>query len=186
MTAAPPPDPALRRATVAVYAVFVASGFAFASWASRIPQVRDALELSPRSLGLVLLATAVGSVVVDAAGRRRRRPARDGADDHRHDLLVGVGLAITAVGMRVGVLPVIPGLFLLGLGLGTWDVAMNVEGGAVERDLGRAIMSRFHAGFSVGTVIGALIGSVMVASASPPPRTCWPSRGSSRSRARSR
>jgi fucose permease len=56
------PSSALRRATTAVYAVFILSGFAFASWASRIPQVRDALELSPRSLGLVLLAIAVGSV----------------------------------------------------------------------------------------------------------------------------
>ena len=54
---------ALRRATGAVYAVFILSGFAFASWASRIPQIRDALGLSPRALGLVLLAIAVGSVM---------------------------------------------------------------------------------------------------------------------------
>ena len=40
---------------------------------------------------------------------------------------------------------------------------MNVEGSAVERELGRAIMPRFHAGFSVGTVAGALVGAAMVA-----------------------
>ena len=40
---------------------------------------------------------------------------------------------------------------------------MNVEGTAVELGLGRAIMPRFHAGFSVGTVAGALVGSAMVA-----------------------
>src|SRR3712207_8081037 len=57
------PSRALRPATAAVYGVFVLSGFAFASWASRIPQVRDALALSPRELGLVLLAIAVGSVI---------------------------------------------------------------------------------------------------------------------------
>ena len=56
-----------------------------------------------------------------------------------------------------------PGLFLLGLGSGTWDVAMNVEGAEVERRLGHSIMSRFHAGFSVGTVAGALLGSAMIA-----------------------
>ena len=61
MTAGPSPD--LRRATLAVYAVFIVSGFAFASWASRIPQVRDELELIPQQLGLVLLAIAVGSVI---------------------------------------------------------------------------------------------------------------------------
>ena len=55
------------------------------------------------------------------------------------------------------------GLFLIGFGNGTWDVAMNVEGAAVEQRQGRSIMSRFHAGFSLGTVAGALLGSALVA-----------------------
>jgi predicted MFS family arabinose efflux permease len=40
---------------------------------------------------------------------------------------------------------------------------MNVQGTVVERHLGRSIMSRFHAGFSLGTVAGALLGAAMVA-----------------------
>jgi len=162
MTAAEP-TLALRRATLAVYAVFILSGFGFASWASRIPQVRDALVLSPRSLGLVLLASAVGSVismplsgvVVGRLGAARTIAVMA--------TLSAVGLAAAAVGVRVGVAPVVGGLFLFGIGAGTWDVAMNVEGSAVERALGKAIMPRFHAGFSVGTVAGALVGSAMVA-----------------------
>ena len=157
------PDPAARRATTAVYAVFILSGFGFASWASRIPTVRDALGLSPRSLGLVLLATAVGSVismplsglVVAHLGTARTVAVMA--------LVAAAGLVVTGVGYRVGVAPVVVGLFLLGVGNGTWDVAMNVEGSAVEQELGRAIMPRFHAGFSVGTVAGALLGSAMVA-----------------------
>jgi fucose permease len=54
------------------------------------------------------------------------------------------------------------GLFLFGLGNGAWDVAMNVQGAAVERALGRAILPRFHAGWSIGTVAGAGVGAVMV------------------------
>ena len=76
--------------------------------------------------------------------------------------LCAAGLATAAIGFRSGVAPVVVGLFLLGVGNGTWDVAMNVEGTFVERRLGRAIMPRFHAGFSVGTVAGALIGAAMV------------------------
>jgi fucose permease len=163
MTAGTSPPGALRAATRAVYAVFILSGFVFASWASRIPQVRDALELTPRSLGLVLLAMAVGSVismplagvVVGRLGTARTIVCMAG--------LAAVGLASAAVGTRIGVAPVVVGLFLLGLGYGTWDVAMNVEGADVERALGRAIMPRFHAGFSVGTVAGALVGAAMVA-----------------------
>jgi predicted MFS family arabinose efflux permease len=40
---------------------------------------------------------------------------------------------------------------------------MNVQAAAVEQRLGRAVMSRFHAGYSVGTVGGALVGAAMVA-----------------------
>ena len=157
------PSRALRRATAAVYAVFILSGFAFASWASRIPQVRDALELSPRSLGLVLLAAAVGSVismplsglVVGRLGTARTIAVMA--------LVAAAGLAAAGLGYRVGVVPVVVGLFALGVGNGTWDVAMNVEGSAVEQELGRAIMPRFHAGFSIGTVAGALVGAAMVA-----------------------
>jgi len=161
-----PPAPASRivhRATRAVYAVFILSGFAFASWASRIPSIRDALDLSPRSLGLVLLAIALGSVlsmplagvVVGRLGTARTVAVMA--------LVAAAGLATAGLGYPVGVAVVLVGLFALGVGNGTWDVAMNVEGSAVEQELGRAIMPRFHAGFSVGTVTGALIGAAMVA-----------------------
>jgi fucose permease len=158
------PDSATaRRATRAVYAVFILSGFAFASWASRIPSIRDALDLTPRTLGLVLLAIAVGSVtsmplagvVVGRLGTARTVAVMA--------LVAAAGLATAGLGYPVGVAVVLVGLFALGIGNGTWDVAMNVEGSAVERELGRAIMPRFHAGFSVGTVAGALVGAAMVA-----------------------
>jgi fucose permease len=156
-------DAGLRRATLAVYAVFFGSGFTFSSWASRIPQVRDGLHLSPASLGLLLLSIAAGSVVslplaglvVARLGAARTIVATA--------FMAAAGLAIAAIGYRIGVAPVVAGLFLLGAGNGTWDVAMNVEGAFVEQRLARSIMPRFHAGFSVGTVAGALLGAGMVA-----------------------
>ncbi len=68
--------------------------------------------------------------------------------------LMGVGLALVGAGLLAGsVALTVPGLFLAGLGIGTWDVAMNVEGADVERQLGRSIMPRLHAGFSLGTAL---------------------------------
>jgi fucose permease len=153
----------VRAAVRATYIAFGGSGFAFASWASRIPQVRDRLHLQPSELGLVLLAIAAGSVValplsgpvLARLGSRRTVTAMA--------LLLVTGLVVAAVGYLVGVVPVVAGLFLVGLGNGAWDVAMNVQGARVEQRLGRSIMSRFHAGFSLGTVAGALIGAAMVA-----------------------
>ena len=59
------------------------------------------------------------------------------------------------------------GLFAYGIGTGMWDVAMNVEGAEVERGLGRTVMPRFHAGFSLGTILGAGIGVAVTAAAVP-------------------
>src|SRR5206468_1352263 len=61
--ATPTPAAAVRHAMSAVYVVFIGSGLAFASWASRIPQVRDRLEVTPAQLGLLLWCIAVGSVI---------------------------------------------------------------------------------------------------------------------------
>jgi MFS family permease len=158
-----PAPSAVRAATAATYVAFIVSGFAFASWASRIPQVRDHLELDPAALGLVLLAVAAGSLLalplsgpfVTRFGSARTVTVMA--------VLLAAGLCTVAVGYLAGLVPVVIGLFLLGFANGAWDVAMNVQGAVVERHLGRSIMSRFHAGFSLGTVAGALLGAAMVA-----------------------
>jgi fucose permease len=156
-------DPLVRSAVIATYTVYIASGIAFASWASRIPQVRDRLHLEPSELGLVLLAIAAGSVVALPLSGVIVGRFGSGWTVRTTALLVAVALAVVALGYLVGVVPVVIGLFLFGLGIGAWDVGMNVQGASAERKPGRAIMPRFHAGFSVGTVAGALIGAGMVA-----------------------
>jgi predicted MFS family arabinose efflux permease len=153
----------VRAATRAVYAAFTLMGFAGASWAARIPQVRDELHLTPSRLGLVLLAIAAGSIVslvlagqiVAHFGSRRTVTAMAA--------LLGLSLSAVAIGFQFGVLPVVVALFFYGFANGAWDVAMNVQGTVVERHLGKAIMPRFHAGYSIGTVAGALIGVAAVA-----------------------
>jgi len=50
-------------------------------------------------------------------------------------------------------------VFLFGLGISITDVAINVQGAKVERELKNQIMPWFHAMFSFGTVVGALIGA---------------------------
>ncbi|HEY2280600.1 MAG TPA: MFS transporter [Streptosporangiaceae bacterium] len=153
----------VQAATRSTYLVFAVSGFGFASWASRIPQVKARLGLDPSGLGLLLLAIAAGSVVAlplagTIVGRwGSRRAAMSMA------MLSTVALLTVAFGYLSGVAPVAAGLFLFGASAGVWDVAMNVQGAAVERRLGRSIMSRFHAAWSLGTVTGALIGAVAVA-----------------------
>lgn len=75
------------------------------------------------------------------------------------------GLVLASLG--AGVAELVPltalGLFLHGVGIGIWDVAMNVEAAEVERRLERTVMPRFHAGWSFGSIAGAAIGIPMAA-----------------------
>jgi fucose permease len=152
----------LTAARNAVGLSFFLNGLVFASWVSRIPEARSSFELTNGQLGLVLLAIALGSVLALPTS---------GALINRWGTVRIVRVAATAatVGMltaAVGLGHVLPltvgGLFVYGLGIGVWDVAMNVEGAEVERGLRRTIMPRFHAGFSGGTVVGAVLGALLI------------------------
>jgi len=153
----------VRQARNAVSVAFIGAGFAFASWASRIPQVRAELRVTPGVLGLILLGIAAGAavaiplsgVVITRLGEARTLAAMS--------LVAAAGLATVAAGYTHGIAPTAAGLSLFGFGSGGWDVAMNVQGAAVERAIGRAIMPRFHAGWSIGTVAGAAAGTGTVA-----------------------
>src|ERR1700760_3861309 len=115
-----PALPGMRRATLATYVAFAGAGFGFASWASRIPQVKAHLGLDPSQLGLVLLSIAAGSVIslplagpIVARFGSRRTVMVTG-------VLGGVGLIVIAVGYRIGVVPVVIGLLCWGAASGTW------------------------------------------------------------------
>ena len=163
MTVATDLQQRLPAATRATYIAFIACGIPIASWASRLPQIRDRLHLTSADLGLVLLSIAAGSIAAlllagVIVGRFHSRPTVTVMA-----VLHGIAVVGLAFGYLVGVVPVVAALCLFGFSAGAWDVAMNVQGAAVERKLGRAIMPRFHAGFSIGTVAGALVGAAMVA-----------------------
>lgn len=152
-----------------VAAVFALNGLLFASLVARVPDVRRELDLDNGGLGLLLLAIAVGSLVAlptTGALVARWGPAAVVRGGTALDV---VGLVVAAVGVEVvgSVALTALGLWLYGAGVGAWDVAMNVEGAEVERRVGRTVMPRFHAAFSVGTVTGALLGVAVVRLGAP-------------------
>jgi MFS family permease len=155
--------PATNAATRGTYIAFLGSGFAAASWAARIPQVRAHLHLTPSTLGLLLLAIAAGSVVTLPFSGFLVQRFTSQWTVIATVLLASLALTIIGIGYLAGVVPIVIGLFLFGVANGAWDPAQNVQGATVERQLGRSIMSRFHAMWSVGTVVGAGVGVAMVA-----------------------
>ena len=144
--------------------VFAMNGFAFASWMSRVPDVREILDLTPGMLSVLLLSVSAGSLLgLPVAGRIAHRFGAVASVRIGLSLAApGIVLAALAVHFELGRFLVMPGLFLLGLGMGVWDVAQNLEGTVIERALDKAIMPWFHAAFSGGTVLAVLIGAGLV------------------------
>jgi len=157
--------PAVLPARNAVAAVFILNGFCFASFVSRVPDIRSTLDLSNGRLGLLLLAISAGSVLaLPSAGRLIDRIGPAGAVRlGAASCAVGITLATVSIGVWETMPAAAVGLFFYGVGTGVWDVAMNVDGAAVERHLGRTVMPRFHAGFSFGTIAGSALGVPMAA-----------------------
>ncbi len=148
----------LDRARIAVGITFATNGLALTGWLARAPAVRADLHLSQGGFGLFLLClSAAGIAGIPLSGPLVQRvgPARAvllGA------VAMAVGLTCLATGTLFGSVPIAGvGLLLAGVGNSTWDVAMNLEGADVERRLGRTILPRFHAGFSLGSVLGAAL-----------------------------
>jgi hypothetical protein len=143
----------------AVPFLFVLLGVIYASWAARIPAIRDALALTPAQLGFVLLAGgfgAAGSFPL-AAGAVAYFGARRAAWH--------AGLALIAFLPCLALAPGMSALLFAALGLGAaigcFDVAINALGAADEKAAGRSIMSLLHAWFCLGAMCGALLGSAM-------------------------
>jgi MFS family permease len=163
-----------ERVTVAwrnsVMLVFGISGFALASWLSRVPSVRDELGATTFQMGVLALAISAGSICgFVLAGRVAAR-----FDPQR---VIAVALCGTTTGLllagigasAIGSFPLtFVGLLLLGLSNGTCNVTMNVEGVAIERAARRPLMPWFHAVFSIGAVVGASGGALAAALDVPP------------------
>nr|WP_255719974.1 MFS transporter [Brachybacterium sp. ACRRE] len=134
-------------------------GISISSWVTRTPAIRDLLGASTARMGLVLFGLSVGSML----GILTSGPAvmRLGA---RRVVLVASALLVLAMPTIAAgaatqqALVVTLGLALFGAGTGGGEVAMNIEGAAVERESGRTFLPTLHGCFSLGTVVGACAG----------------------------
>jgi MFS family permease len=151
--------PDVRKARIAVTAVFALNGAMFATIFSRLPAIQERTGLSEGALGLALFCAMIGLLASQAVAgalvsRFGSRP------------LVALG----ALGYAVGLVPIglstsfgalAASLAAVGFSNGLLDVAMNVHGLTVERLLGRPILSTLHAAFSFGALAGSGLGGVV-------------------------
>ncbi len=150
-------SPRTGHSAAAVAALFFVNGATFSNWLPRIPEIRDELGLSNAGLGATLLGGGLGGILgailvgklIDRLGSRR--------------LLTLVATALSIGMPLIAFAPTAVVLLLLLTTLGVLDVcndvAMNAQGVIVQNRLGRSIMNRLHAMWSLGFTGGAVVGS---------------------------
>jgi MFS family permease len=139
-----------------VAAAFALNGVLTGVWASRIPAVVKSHGLTEGTLGIMLLAMGIGALVsFPIAGR-----FADGYGAVKMTRLLAVAavVAMVLVGFAPGTILLGIALFLFGMAYGSMDVTMNSWATEVEKQMGRAVMSSFHAMWSLGAGVGAATG----------------------------
>ncbi|WP_069737310.1 MULTISPECIES: MFS transporter [unclassified Streptomyces] len=148
----------VKRARIAVAAVFTVHGAVTGSFATRVPWIQDHAGVSAGQLGLALAFPAIGaSIAMPLAGRISHR---FGARTALRGLLTLWTLALILPALAPNLITLCAALFVYGATAGMSDVAMNALGVEVENRLDKSIMSGLHGMWSVGALAGSAAGTV--------------------------
>lgn len=157
-------DITIRRRRNALCVFFLLLGVSLASWVTRTPAIRDELGVSIAEMGTVLFGLSAGSMIGILGsgwlvGRHGTRAVT------RLGLWLAVAsLVVIGLGtLLASSLFVAFGLFLFGLGVGPSEIAINVDGAAVEIITETHLLHFLHGFFSLGTVVGTLAGIAAMA-----------------------
>ncbi|MEW1657600.1 MULTISPECIES: MFS transporter [unclassified Streptomyces] len=151
-----PPD-RLRAGRAATFAYFALNGFLMGMWIVHIPTIEQRAGISHAVLGWLLLLLGAGAF----AGMQLVGPLTDRFGARTVVPLSAALCSLTLIlpGLATHAWTLGAALLLLGLGNGCLDVSMNAHAVQVERDYRRPVMSAFHATFSIGGVLAALVGA---------------------------
>ena len=145
---------------IAVSAMFFMSGLCFASWASRIPAIKQYMHLSEAALGGVLLAIPSGLMcslpfigwIIPKIGSRKL-------------LIISIilyGILLVGLGAAQNTFQLVACLFCYGFVGNSANISFNTQAVTAERQYENPIMATFHGIWSIAGFIGAGIGVFMI------------------------
>ena len=151
----------LNRIRLAMSFFYFGMGFCFASWASRIPDIKSFLNLSEGELGTILFALPIGQLT--AMPFSGKLVTRLGS---RKVLLFALPLyafCLTNIGLAEETWQLALGLYLFGVCGNFSNISINTQGVYTEQIFRKPIMGSFHGSWSLAGFCGALVGLVMLA-----------------------
>ena len=152
--------PNKRRIRIAVAFVYFSMGLCFSSWASRIPDIKTALQLNDAMFGTILFALPVGQfLMMPFSGKL---VTRFGSYRIIPWALPAYTLCLSCLGLVQSGFQLAAVLFVFGICGNACNISINTQGVAAEKIYRRSIMSSFHGGWSLAGFTGALIGIAMI------------------------
>lgn len=146
---------------VGVSTFFFLQGLVFSTWASRIPDIKNALHLSDAGLGGVLFALPLGQLT--AMGLSGYLVSRFSSKKTLTTAAMLYPAVLVALGTVTQVWQLTLGLFIFGMCGNLCNISVNTQGVGVERIYRRSIMASFHGLWSLAGFTGGVISSFMVA-----------------------
>lgn len=147
-----------RRYRLAVFSYFCCTGITFASWASRIPTIKESLHLSEGELGTMLLMLPLGQLfTLPLSGKL---VTRFGSSKVLSIMCLVYGTILLSISFASSIYMLAGSLLLFGISSNMCNIAVNTQAVGVEKRYGKSIMTTFHGGWSLAGFTGALIGLI--------------------------
>ena len=146
---------------VSVSAFYFIQGLVFATWASRIPDIKNLLGMNEAMLGGVLFFIPAGQMTAMALSGWS--VSKYGS---KRMLLLSAtmySLILILLGSSTSIFQLSVSLFLFGMSANLFNIAINTQAIGVERLYGRSIMASFHGLWSLAGLTGGLISTLTVA-----------------------
>lgn len=154
-------EPSLEKIRLGVLTFFLCQGLCFASWASRIPDIKDNLQVSDTFIwGLILFMIPVGKfLAIPLAGYT---VSKFGSRIMVQIAILGYALSLFLIGISSDIYILGACLFLFGIFWNLTDISLNTQAIGIEKIFGKTIMGSFHGAWSLAACFGAVIGFAMI------------------------
>ncbi|RAW02955.1 MFS transporter [Pseudochryseolinea flava] len=145
---------------IALSVFFFLSGICFASWTSRIPNLKNIFQLSYAELGTILLTMPIASMIgLPISGWLVAR----------FDSRVPLSIAFTLLGVSVFGIAFSPKVIFLVMSLGVFsfslrilNVSMNTQAITLQKMFDKKINGSFHGLWSTGGIVGLLFATLLL------------------------
>ncbi|HZI52239.1 MAG TPA: MFS transporter [Chitinophagaceae bacterium] len=145
---------------IAISSFYFCMGFSFASWASRIPDIKTKLQLSEAQLGTILLALPLGQLLTMPISGRL--VTKYGSRTIMSFAALLYAVELTNIGWAAQMWQLGLALFIFGVVGNMANISVNTQGVLAEKVYGRPIMTSFHGVWSIAGFTGALVGLLMM------------------------